>query len=102
MSKRNATKAERDHMARVAELSCVLCTRLGQEQWSRTTVHHLREGQGGAQRADHFLTIALCEDCHQNSRLGLHGDRTLLRIANCDELDLLADTLRALSARWAA
>lgn len=90
------TAAERDHMARVASLPCVLCERLGQHQWTRTTVHHLREGQGVAQRANHRLTIALCEDCHQDSRLGMHGDRTLLRIANVDELDLLGDTIAGL------
>ena len=102
MSNRNATADERNHMGRVADLPCVLCERLGQEQWSRTTVHHVREGQGGGQRADHFLTVALCQDCHQDSRLGMHGDRTLLQIAKCDELDLLADTYRALSSRGVA
>lgn len=90
------TKSERDHMARVASLPCVLCERLGQHQWTRTTVHHLRAGQGAGQRASNYLVVALCQDCHTDGRLGMHGDRTLLRIANVDELDLLGDTIAGL------
>lgn len=96
MSKRAATAAERRHMGRVAELPCVLCDLLGQEQATPTTVHHIRTGQGGAQRASHFLTVAACASCHQQSPLGIHGDGTLLRIANVTELDLLAETYRRL------
>lgn len=102
MSARQASAAERRHMERVSELPCVLCEALSQEQMTPTTVHHIRSGQGAAQRADHFLSVAVCADCHQQSILGLHGDRTLLRIANVTELDLLAMTLRAIEARWAA
>ena len=91
------TAAERDHMARVSKLPCVLCERLGQRQWTRTTVHHLREGQGGAQRAGHYLTVALCEECH-TGKLGVHGDKTLVALAHAGELDLLNDTYEALFA----
>lgn len=84
------------HKARVAALNCVLCTMLGREQASRTHVHHMRHGQGMAQRASDFLAIALCADCHQGPQ-GLHGDRTLLKIAKTDELGLLAATIEALA-----
>lgn len=97
----NATAAERAHMGRVKRLRCVLCTALGQTQSSITDVHHIREGQGGAQRASHWLTVALCHDgCHQGPH-GIHGDRALLRQAKCTELDLLALTLQALDAQKA-
>lgn len=91
-----ATAAEREHMGRVKRLRCVLCGLLGLVQTSPTDVHHIREGQGGAQRAPHRLTIPLCHDgCHQGPH-GIHGDRALLRQAKCTELDLLALTYEAL------
>jgi hypothetical protein len=61
-------------------------------------VHHIRTGQGGAQRASDFLTVALCPECHRG-RLGLHGDRTLLRLAGVTELDLLAFTIESIERR---
>lgn len=92
-----ATELEREHMGRVKRLGCVLCAELGLAQEGVTDVHHLRDGQGGAQRAPHWLVAALCHDrCHQGPR-GIHGDRSLLRQAKCTELDLLAWTLEALA-----
>lgn len=92
-----ATPAEREHMGRVKALACVLCRRLSLHQDSPTEVHHVRTEQGGAQRASHFLSAALCgEGCHRGPR-GIHGDRSLLRQAKCTELDLLAWTLEDLA-----
>lgn len=82
------------HMSRVAALGCMLCQLLGQGR-TPAEVHHLREGQGGGQRASDFLTVPLCPDCHRGPH-GLHGDRALFRIAKVNELDLLALTLEAL------
>lgn len=93
-----ATPAELEHLGRVKRLRCVLCTRLLLAQDSLTEVHHLRTEQGGAQRASHFLTAALCgETCDRGPR-GVHGDRSLLRQAKCTEIDLLAWTLADLAA----
>jgi len=92
-----ATPLEREHMGRVKRLGCVLCLKLGMQQDSITDVHHLREEQGGAQRASNWLVAALChERCHQGPH-GIHGDRSLLRQAKCTEIDLLAWTLEALA-----
>lgn len=92
-----ATAAEKRHMARVAALRCVLCERLQLDPIGKVDVHHLREGQGMAQRASNWLVAALChERCHQGTR-GVHGDRSLLKQAKCTELDLLAWTLEALA-----
>lgn len=84
------------HKDKVASLPCQLCKALGQTQETRTEVHHMRTGQGMAQRASDFLAIALCSDCHRGP-LGLHGDRSLLRIAKLDEFDLLAMTVESVS-----
>ena len=58
-------------------------------------VHHIRVGQGMAQRAQHWLTIPLCQP-HHTGPSGVHGDKSALRNAKVDELDLLALTLEKL------
>lgn len=87
--------AESKYMGRVAALRCVLCAQLGMEQSTRTTVHHVREGQGMQQRASNYLTVALCQDCHQGPN-GLHGSRSLFKLAKWDEMDALAATIKEL------
>lgn len=90
----NKTGAESAYHGIIARLPCVLCRRLGFTQGSRTTVHHIREGQGAAQRASHWLVVALCDDHHQGN-LGIHGlgARGFERMYRLNELDLLADTV---------
>lgn len=110
MAKAPPTKEEAEHMAWIVSLPCILCEVLRRCQGSKTDCHHVREGQGGAQRAPHMLTIPVCHgDCHQGPQ-GIHGDRTLLKIAKVDELDLLHLVLvkkhlllpRWVRAEWAA
>ena len=84
------TKAEKRYLDRVASLQCVLCGAYG------VHIHHLREGEGMAQRAQHWLAIALCPDCHTGSA-GIHGNRNRLRLQKVDEIDLLARTIEALN-----
>jgi hypothetical protein len=95
MAKKPATKAEKEHMAMVASLPCAMrehgCGCFGQ-----STVHHIREGQGLAQRAAHYLTIPLCHECHQGKN-GVHGNKSFMNIAKVSELDLLADTIKKLT-----
>jgi len=78
-------------MDEVAGLPCCLCGD------SPVQVHHIRAGQGGAQRASHFLTLPLCPGCHQGPQ-GVHGDKTMLRIMKKNELDLLAETIELIYA----
>ena len=90
------SNAAKRHMHRVAQVPCVLCKRQGRTTYG-VHVHHIREGQGAAQRASDFLTVALCPECHQGSNgfhgLGRKGFYTRYKL---DELDLLADTIEAL------
>ncbi len=58
--------AGKRHMGMVAQLPCACCGAHG------VHVHHIREGQGMAQRASDFLTIPLCPDCHVGP-LGPHA-----------------------------
>jgi predicted N-acetyltransferase YhbS len=94
------TVAESRYLARVAQLSCVLCEHLGVQQEGRTTVHHLKEGTGIGQRQQHWIVAALCHDHHQGANgihgLGTKGFYTRYRL---DELDLLAMTIQALDSR---
>ncbi|MEW8420258.1 MAG: hypothetical protein AB2669_16610 [Candidatus Thiodiazotropha endolucinida] len=86
MSKKPATKAERDYMDKVAQLPCALTGEYPVE------LHHIREGQGLSQRASNFLVIPLSPEAHRGP-LGVHGDQALLRIHKKTELDLLAETI---------
>lgn len=89
--KQQPTAAEREHMGRVAALGCLLC---GQP----AEVHHIREGQGMAQRASNWLTVPLCPEHHRGNE-GLHGlgERGFERRYRLGELDLLAQTFAAIS-----
>jgi hypothetical protein len=82
--------AAREHMGRVAGIGCLLCGMPAE-------VHHLREGQGMAQRASDWLTVPLCAE-HHRGKSGLHGlgVRAFERRYRMSELDLLAMTIARL------
>ena len=88
------TKRVQNHKDQVARLGCVLCDMLG-SGYTPAHLHHIREGQGMAQRSSDWLVVPLCPSCH-TSPYGVHGDQTLLKIAKVTELDLLAATLERL------
>lgn len=78
-------------MGRVAQLPCATCgTRPVQ-------VHHIREGDaaGAGQRANDWFTAPLCEACHTGP-LGVHGDKSMLKLRNVSEHDLVGETLEKL------
>jgi hypothetical protein len=83
-------KSERQYIERVKNLPCACC-----DAPSPSDAHHIRTGQGASERASHYLTVALCKDCHQGTK-GLHGDKTFMRIFKKNELDLLAITIERL------
>ena len=78
------------HLERIKMMNCVLCG-----EHCPSDAHHIRTGQGMAQKASDYLAIPLCKPCHQGD-LGIHGDRTLLRIHKKTELDLLATTIETI------
>jgi hypothetical protein len=83
------TQAMKKHMDKVASLPCITC---GAEP---VEVHHIREGQGMAQRASNWLVVPLCPSCHRGSK-GIHGDKSMMNLRKWTELDLLAITLERL------
>lgn len=100
MTKRRATSTERAHMDRVAQLPCALHYFLGTDCNTPLELHHIREGQGMSQRASNFLIVPICAEAHRGPQ-GLHGNRTLWKIAGVSELDCLAWTIEQLGRRAA-
>ncbi len=84
------------HVGRVASLGCVICRHLGYGA-TPAQVHHIREGQGAAQRASYMLTVPLCPE-HHTGGTGLHGlgVKAFERTYRLSELDLLAMTIEDL------
>ncbi len=79
-------------MNRVAGLPCVLCGTTPVE------LHHIREGQGAAQRAQDTLVLPLCPEHHRGAT-GFHGlgERAFNRRYKTSELHLLAWTIEQLN-----
>lgn len=94
---RTKTPAEAEYMGRVAALGCVVCRLLGYGA-TPAQVHHVRAGQGKAQRAGNYCTVPLCESHHTGPR-GIHGDRACLRQLNMTEIDLLDVTIGEIAGK---
>ncbi len=90
-----ATAAASRHMARVADVGCIACIRLGLGE-TPCHVHHIREGRIAR---DDFLTIGLCPAHHNGSSMSVHMDKApLLRALKVSsEFDLLADVMRRMA-----
>jgi len=84
--KRPANKAEREHLAAVAELGCIICGRPAE-------CHHIA---GHGVRASHYETIPLCPDHHRNSADAVHSGRRSFEAKYGTERELLAKTLNLL------
>lgn len=73
------TKAERAHVDRVAALGCVACFVQAGVWGTPGEIHHIREGQGAAQRAGWFEILCLCTGHHRNDdkkagKIAIHGN----------------------------
>lgn len=89
--------ASKRHLTRLASLGCILCRHLG-DSGTPAEIHHLREGQGAAQRGSDWTSVPLCPEHHRGAS-GLHGLGTKGFYARykLDELSLLEMTLEALA-----
>ena len=79
------TSAEKDHMLMIKGMPCGVC-----EAPAPSACHHITEG---SRRVSHYLTIPLCQDCHQGSHNGLHGQKAMWRVMKMTELKVLAKTI---------
>ena len=64
------TKAEKQHLERVANLGCIVCRNLGIDPEVPASIHHKLLGMGMGQRASHYDVMPLCYLHHQG---GGHG-----------------------------
>lgn len=64
------TRAEKDHLAKLADLGCIACMNMG-SPGTPAEIHHLRSGVGAGQRSGHFAAIPLC---HHHHRTGGYGE----------------------------
>ena len=85
MAKKQATKAEREHMGRVADLGCLICQQ-------PANVHHIRTER----IKSHFLTIPLCREHHQGD-FSIHNGKREFENIYGSELHLLAQTIEKLN-----
>ena len=65
-------QAEKDHLNRVAELGCIVCLVQG-NQGTPAEIHHIRDGQGMAQRASNYDVVPLCPIHHRTGGYGEVG-----------------------------
>lgn len=86
MRSKNVSKAASDHMRRVKELPCSVC-----DAPPPSSAHHIKQGL-------HFTVVALCQDCHQGSFNGIHGQRRMWDTMKLDELGALDITIQRLEA----
>ena len=88
-NKKVATKAEREHMSKVASLGCLVCQR-------PANVHHIRPiGLGIGNRSSHYETIPLCHDHHQG-QFSIHNSKQEFESMYGTEKQLLQKTLQEL------
>ena len=86
-------KREREHLNRLSEMGCCVCTRMGFEPY-KAEIHHLRTGQGMSQRSSHFDAIPLCEKHHRTGGYGvaIHAGQKEWESRYGTELELLEYT----------
>ena len=84
-SSKPLTAAESEHLALVKSCPCSVTGVAPPSE-----AHHIRQG-------DHFTTIALSWDAHRGPH-GIHGDKSLWRLAKMDDVAALNVTLRHVDA----
>lgn len=94
-----ATKAHKEYNKKATELGCIPCRNNGFFD-SPATLHHIREGQGMAQKADWWEQIPLCPIHHQYGdgtakyagQYAIHHSPAEFKEQSGEEVALLAQT----------
>lgn len=84
------------HMARVAQLPCVICGR------RPVHVHHCCHGRYGQRKVTDFEVIPLCPDCHQSGPNAIHRDKAAWRDRNGSDFEFLPVVADMLAGEWNA
>lgn len=99
--KSHKTKAEQQHLDRVASLGCCVYKNLGYPD-SPAGIHHVRTGQGTSQRSSHFNTLPLCAAHHQTGGYGVayHAGPEIWAKKYGTETELLIQVTSDLDGDW--
>lgn len=90
-------KADKKHLQAVSELGCIVCRQNGYLD-TPAEIHHIRAGQGCAQRSNNFQVLPLCHIHHRTGGWGvaLHAGQKTWEATNGTELELLDKVRRLL------
>lgn len=77
------TKKEREHLAKVKAMDCIVCGDPGPVE-----AHHVRQSSA-------WYCLPVCKDCH-TGRGGIHGEKHMWRLKKMDEVDAMAELIRKL------
>ena len=86
--KKYKTKAERNHLSKVAALGCIACRVIGYEG-TPAELHHIRSGVGAGQRSDNYHVIPLCAHHHRHGDNAIHQSKVNFENDFGTELELL-------------
>lgn len=87
--KKSKTKAEREHLDRVASLGCIACLNMGYYE-TPAEIHHVTTGVGMGQKSSHYETIPLCFHHHSaQGQFGFHKSPDEWQKEHGTELELL-------------
>ena len=71
---KHKTKAEKEHLNKVAEIGCIACLSNGYED-TPAELHHIRTNSGAGQRASHYQVIPLCPYHHRQGSNAIHQSK---------------------------
>lgn len=75
------TAKERAYIGLVKELPCSVC-----DSQSGSEAHHVKQHS-------QYTVVALCEECHRNPVMGIHGQKRAWAVRKMDEMDALNVTI---------
>ena len=85
-------KAEKEHLRRVAEMGCYVCSRPAE-------IHHIRHQTGLAMRSSSYETIPLCEIHHRLGKVSVHlGKKEFVKRYGTEQ-QILAEIRRRLNVK---
>ena len=83
-------KAEKEHLRRVAEMGCYVCSRPAE-------IHHIRHQTGLAMRSSHYENIPICPDHHRLTKISVHLNKKEFVKRYGTEQQILAEIRRRLN-----
>jgi len=87
-------RAGKAHMARVAQLPCVICHQ------RPVQVHHVIHDRYSFRKASDFETIPLCRICHMDGPNAIHRNKAAWREQNGADWEYLPVVADMLAKEW--